>query len=73
METYKSNQNVNPAKKDYKRTGRITDPLHNWNTLPHELKVWQRVCVVCGICFMSLCLTLSLLKIGVLILAGEFF
>ena len=58
---FKRSQNVNPAKKNYKRTGRITDMHHNWNTLPHDMKLWEYVCVVFGICSMSLCLTLSLL------------
>ena len=68
MTQFKHSQNVNPAKKNYKRTGRITDSYHNWNTLPHELKITQRVFVALGVCIQT-----SLLIIGILVLAGEFF
>ena len=35
--------------KSKQRTGRITDPLHNWNNLPREMKGWQKACLCCGV------------------------
>ena len=55
-------------KENYERTGRITDPLHNWNTLSHSLKVWQRVSVVIGVCIQT-----SLLILSVVFLCWGFF
>jgi len=32
-----------------KKTGRITGEFYNWNTLKHDMKMWQYACLCCGV------------------------
>ena len=33
-----------------KKTGRLPDmEFYKWNTLKHEMKLWQYVCLCCGV------------------------
>lgn len=32
-----------------RRTGRIIGEYFKWNTLPHDMKLWQYACLCCGV------------------------